>query len=200
MIPSKDAAYHALTWWRGLQPDPDAENPADRAGDRAALAHLRRCGAVSEAMLEPAALRLFQAVGADSPDDLPTVGLAAAVLARVREDRPGPSVARLVGPGSIETPETALLRPLRFRRLMEADGPDERLISFRRLVALAGGKLPVRDLAEALLHWSAPRRTRWVFEYWNTTPPAAAAPAATATTAPAPGAAAPARPGPPLPS
>lgn len=172
MIPAKDAGYRASAWWRALQPDPEAGNP----GNRAALARLRRCGAVSEAMLEPEALQLFRAVGAGDPADLPTVGLAAAVLARVREDRPGITVARLAGPGSIETPETALLKPLRFRRLMEADGPDERLVAFRRLVALAGGSLPVRDLAEALLHWSGPRRTRWVFEYWNTVPPAAAAP------------------------
>ena len=178
MISTKDASYHALTWWRALQPNPEAENPANRTGDRAALARLRRCGTVSEAMLEPETLRLFQAVGTDGATDLPNVALAAAILARVREDQPGTSVARVVGPGSIETPETALLKPLRFRRLMEADGLDERLVSFRRLVALAGGKLPVRDLAEALLHWSMPLRTRWVFEYWNTTPPAAASVAA----------------------
>jgi CRISPR system Cascade subunit CasB len=175
MIPWKDAGFRTLGWWRTLQPDPEANRP----GDRAALARLRRCGTVSEAMLETASLLLFQAVEATVANDLPAVALAAAVLAHVRDDRPGPSVARLIGPGSIETPETALLKPLRFRRLMEADGPDERLAAFRRLAALARGSLPVRDLAEALLDWSDRRRTRWVFEYWNTIPPAAAAPATT---------------------
>lgn len=173
MIPWKDAGFRALGWWRALQPAPEANRP----GDRAALARLRRCSTVSEAMLETSALLLFQAVEATVANDLPTVALAAAVLAHVRNDRLDTSVARLIGPGSIETPETALLKPLRFRRLMEAGSLDERLAAFRRLAALAGGSLPVRDLAEALLDWSDRRRTRWVFEYWNTIPPAAAAPA-----------------------
>lgn len=174
MIPGKDAGLHALTWWRALQPNPDANRP----GNRAALAKLRRCATVAQAMLEPSALLLFQAVKATAAGDLPAVGLAAAVLARVREDAPSPSVARLVGPGSIETPETALLKPLRFRRLMEADTLDERLAAFRRLVALAGGALPVRDLAEALLDWSDKRRQRWVYSYWNAMPPTPALDAA----------------------
>ena len=169
MIPHKDAAFLALGWWRALQPDPDKKRP----GDRGALARLRRCATAAEAMQDEATLLLFQAVKATAPADLPGVALAAAVLAHVREDRPGLSVARLVGPDSLEKPETALLKPLRFRRVMEAVGPDERLAAFRRLVALAGGAVPVRDLAAALLDWDEERRTRWIFDYWNTLPPAA---------------------------
>lgn len=176
MIPERQAAFDARSWWSALQPDPATKRP----GDRAALARLRRCSTVAEAMQEESALLLFRSVKATGPDDLPAVGLAAAVLAHVREDKPGLPVARLVGPGSIETPETALLKPLRFRRLMEADGPDERLAAFRRLVALAGGSLPVRDLAEALLHWSDQRRTRWIYDYWNVAPPALPSPSAPA--------------------
>ena len=173
MIPAKDAPYAVLRWWQSLQPDPNRTRPQDRAGDRAALARLRRCGTVAEAMQEEATLRLFQAVGATHPRDLEAVGLAAAVLAHVRADAPG-VVARLVGPDSLDKPETAALKPLRFRRLMEADGPEDRLAAFRRLVAIAGNTLPVRDLAAALLDWSDARRTRWVLEYWNAAPPAAA--------------------------
>ena len=181
MIPWKEAGFHALGWWRALQPDPGANRP----GDRAALARLRRCDTVTQAMQDEAALLLFRAVKATGPDDLPGVGLAAAVLAHVREDRSG-TVARLVGPDSLDKPETALLKPLRFRRVMEADGLDERLVAFRRLAAIAGGALPVRDLASALLDWDDRRRTRWVYDYWNAAPPAApsapiAAPAKDAT-------------------
>lgn len=178
MIPAKDAPYAALRWWQALQPDSSRPRPQDRAGDRAALARLRRCRTVAEAMQEKAALLLFQAVEATHSRDLETVGLAAAVLAHVRADKPG-AVARLVGPDSLEKPETALLKPLRFRRVMEADNSEDRLIVLRRLIALAGNALPVRDLAAALLDWTDARRTRWILEYWNAALPAAssAAPA-----------------------
>ncbi len=179
MIPAKNPGFLALGWWRALQPDPASKRP----GDRAALARLRRYGAMADAMQDEAALGLFRALKATAPDDLPSVGLAAAVLAHVREDRPG-TVARCIGPDSLDKPETALVKPLRFRRVMEADGPDERLLAFRRLAAIARGALPVQDLAAALLDWSDQRRTRWVFDYWNAQPPdAAASPAPSASPA-----------------
>jgi CRISPR system Cascade subunit CasB len=59
------------------------------------------------------------------------------------------------------------MKPLRFRRLMEAETPDERLTAFRRLVALAGGRVNVRNLAAALLAWNEDLRTRWIYDYWN---------------------------------
>lgn len=164
----------AGSWWRELQPD-----PADgRQGDRAALARLRRCATVAEAMQEVAAIQLFRRVGATGPGDLPSVALTAAVLAHVRTDAPG-TVARMVGPGTPEKPETAKLKPLRFRRLMEAVGTDERLVAFRRLVALADNTLPVADLALFLLNWTEDRRRRWVYDYWNAGAPSGVLAAAT---------------------
>jgi CRISPR system Cascade subunit CasB len=154
----------AVAWWRDLQPDP-ARN---YAGDRAALARLRRCATVAEAMQDPATISLFRRCGGSGPRDLPIVGLAAAVLAHVRnDDGDNPRIARRVGPNNIDKTETVLLKPLRFRRLMDADLPDERLTAFRRLAALAGAKLNVRDLAAALLNWNEQSQQRWVYDYWN---------------------------------
>jgi CRISPR system Cascade subunit CasB len=147
--------HAAASWWRDMQPD------------RAALARLRRCATIAEAMQEPAAMALFRRCGATGPGDLPAIGLAAAVLAHLRQDQPEKKVARQVGPEPPEKPETALLKPLRFRRLMEATTDDERLTAFRRLIALAGGALNLTDLADALLDWDEKRRQRWVFDYWN---------------------------------
>ena len=83
---------------------------------------------------------------------------------RIRTEQ---TVARQIGPNSPEKPETALLKPLRFRRLMEATSDDEHLTAFRRLVGLAGGALNLTDLADALLDWSEWRQRRWVYDYWN---------------------------------
>jgi CRISPR system Cascade subunit CasB len=165
----------ALVWWRALMPDPDRANPADRAGDRAALARLRRCGTVAEAMQEPASIALFRLCQAEQERDLVGIALAAAALAHLRGDRPEISVARQVGPESPDRPETALLKPLRFRRLLEASEPDECLIAFRRLLALAGGEANCRDLARALFDWpdrfrAEEAKRRWVFAYWNANP------------------------------
>ena len=162
------ARHAAASWWREMQPDAAKGRP----GDRAALARLRRCAMVAEAMLDPATISLFRRCGASGPNDLPVVGLAAGVLAHLRTDISGQRVARQIGPESPEKPETALLKPLRFRRLMEATSEDERLIAFRRLVALAGGALNVADLADALLDWSEWTQRRWVYDYWNAGQPA----------------------------
>ena len=54
---------------------------------------------------------------------------------------------------------------------MEAEGAEDRLMAFRRLVAIAGNTLPIRDLADALLlTWSEKRRREWILEYWNAAP------------------------------
>ena len=154
----------AVAWWCDLQRDPARNRP----GDRAALARLRRCATVAEAMQDPATIDLFRRGGGGSPKHLPDAGLTAAVLAHVREDDPdAPYIARRIGPDNTGDPGTALLKPLRFRRLLDADTPDERLTAFRRLVALCGGKLNLRDLARALLHWDEERQRRWVYDYWN---------------------------------
>lgn len=164
MTPAK-----AVPWWRRLQPDMPT-------GDRGALARLRRCATVSEAMTNETAFALFRAVEAEGASDLPKVALLAVVLAHVREDRPGASVARLLGPERPDAPETALMSPLRFSRLLAADTPDERLTAFRRMVVLAGGALPVADLCFSLLGWSEWRRRQWTYAYWDAGRPSGDAP------------------------
>jgi CRISPR system Cascade subunit CasB len=165
----------AVAWWRDLRPDPNRERLSERSGDRATLARLRRCATVAEAMQDPAAIALFRQCRGNGPQDLPAAGLAAAVLAHVRDDdRDNPSIARRVGPDHTDKTETALLKPLRFRRLMDADLPDERLAAFRRLAALTRGKLNVSDLTAALLSWNELRQQRWVYDYWNAGQPSAA--------------------------
>lgn len=149
-------------WWREMQPDTATGAP----GNRAAAARLRRCATITEAMLEPETMNLLRRLGGDSRD-LPKVALLAAVLAGVREDAPGTGVARALGPDDPDHPETAAMSPLRFRRLLEAEGEDERLVVLRRMTAMLGGALDVRDLATSVLRWTERRRIAWTYAYWN---------------------------------
>jgi CRISPR system Cascade subunit CasB len=159
-----EPAREAVRWWRGLQPyfPNDERNPQS---DRAALARLRRADLL-EAMQDPQTFALFAALGKRRPDELPNVALCAAVLAIVREDRPE-HPARTLGPPSSTATEQAAMKPLRFRRLIEADTPQARLEMLRRAAQLADRRLNIRELALACLDWSDARRQRWIFEYYN---------------------------------
>lgn len=166
-MPDNNGSEAAYRWWHRLQPytSEDKRNPT---GDRAALARLRRAD-LMDAMQDPETFALFRALGRKRPEDLPKVALCAAALAGVRrDDRPGREhPARTLGPPSIDAVEQAAMKPLRFRRLIEAETPDDRLIALRRAVQLADRRLNVRELALACLDWSQQRRQRWIFEYYN---------------------------------
>jgi len=165
----REDAAAAVKWWRRLQPYlmNGARNPT---GDRAALARLRRADLFA-AMEEPETLVLFHTLGRRSPDHLPSVALCAAVLSGVRAE-PGKRLprehpARSLGPASLDAVEAALMKPLRFRRLIEAESEEDRLIALRRAVQLADRRLNPFELAAACLDWSDERRRRWIFEYYN---------------------------------
>jgi CRISPR system Cascade subunit CasB len=160
-----EEARIAAQWWRGLQPN-FANGERNPSSDRAALARLRR-GDLLAAMQDPETFALFRALGRQRPNELLEVALCAAVLAGVREDRPEERPARTLGPPSTENIEHAAMKPLRFRRLIEAETAEERLLMLRRAVQLADRRLNVRELAGACLDWSEARRQRWIFEYYN---------------------------------
>lgn len=152
----------AAQWRRRLQPMRDGTpNPT---ADRAALARLRRADLL-DAMQEPATFALFRDLGAHHPDDLPLVAVCAGVLASVRDEQPE-HPARTLGPPSLDLVEQALMKPLRSRRLIAAEALQDRLMALRRAVAMAGGKMNVREIAAACLDWSEDRRRRWIFEYY----------------------------------
>lgn len=154
-----DIGRPVAEWWQAMQPsDEVGKQPR---GDRAGLARLRRCARVIEATFEPAVHRLCHRLDAGE-EELDRVALIAAVLAHVRKNNPAQKVARQIG---VSREGTALMSDLRFRRLLQADTPDEQLAGFRRLVALAGRELDVADLARSLRSWNEADRRRWVYAY-----------------------------------
>ncbi len=173
--PFDDQALAAKRWWEQLRPR--EVNGRSIPGDRAALARLRRASNVMEAASEPATGDLYRRLKFSDPTgDLPRAALIAAVLAHVKKD-PEKTIliARAIGSprGGEET--TALITPLRFKRLVSAREPDDLLVAFRRVVAILGGTANVADLARQLLSWTAEHhrdlaRTRFAFEYHGAGP------------------------------
>jgi len=155
----------AARWWRELQPDDQRPDPSQRAGNRAAVARLRRCTTAAQAAAIPAALDLARRVGITFGHHgrFETVLLTAIVLAHVREDDRGASAARQLG--GVGPDQRAAMSPLRFARLLNAETTEEKLIAFRRAVALLRGAVHVPNLALALLDWSEKTRIAWAFDY-----------------------------------
>ena len=182
--PFKEEAQQAWLWWSRLQPR-EAEGRMI-PGDRAAVARLKRAANIMEAAAEPATGDLYEKLGRANPDDvrrnfskeeatqdLPRAALLAAVLAHVRDDdRKNKSVAEAIGAPRGGEDTTALITPIRFKRLVAAREADDLLIAFRRVVAILGKTANVKDLAMQLLAWTDPddrtadiARTRFAFAY-----------------------------------
>ena len=111
-----DRAKAAMSWWDSLQPKPTQK------GDRAALSKLRRAMPL-EAMAQESTVRLFYRLGysAEERSRLPRVATLACVLAHVREHDQTVKFANAVGRKTVEDKDSALLKPLRFQRLLAAE-------------------------------------------------------------------------------
>ncbi|WGF90211.1 type I-E CRISPR-associated protein Cse2/CasB [Marinivivus vitaminiproducens] len=164
----------ALAWWQGLQPGEVSGEGKRRPGDSAALARLRRAGTPAEALAEEATLALFTRLGFGSDEGdrrLMRVATVAAVLAHVREhrvmnDRRRNTAIGMIGRTSLEDADSAILKPLRFKRLLAARTDEDLMRVMRRLVLLAERKTNVADLATSILYWGERVRVRWAFDYY----------------------------------
>jgi CRISPR system Cascade subunit CasB len=165
----------AADWWASLQ-DQRGGKPNPLA-DRAARARLRHADK-DKALTDPAFFdlhhRLLQAGCVNNFNFNPSLRLAL-VLVHVREDEQptggAPSwrgFGRAIGAPGFGESDKAPLKPLRFRRLLQAKGDDidEITRQFRRAVDLAGGKVNVRDLAKILFYWNDETRARLAFDYF----------------------------------
>ncbi len=169
------AADIAAQWWWTMQ-DRLRDGRPNPLADRAARARLRHADKDS-ALVDPAFFKLhgelIKAGFADSHDFARTLRIAL-VLVHVREDeekgdkprRRG--FGRAIGAPGFGESDKAALKPLRFRRLLQAKGEDtdEIVRQFRRAVDLAGGKVNVRDLAKILYYWNDKTRARLAFDYF----------------------------------
>ncbi|HMB10446.1 type I-E CRISPR-associated protein Cse2/CasB [Saliniramus sp.] len=162
-----DVGTMARRWWRSLQPDAQSRRP----GERAALSRLRRASPLEAAMQE-ATFRLFRDLRKVSPGlsqrDLPRVATLAILLAHIRADDARTPFARAIGRTDFNDGESAALKPLRFERLVAADGEDEIARAFRRAIAILGGTVNVVDLARTVFYFDREEmRRNLAFAYYG---------------------------------
>lgn len=153
------------TWWH------TRIGARDSSTARALAARLNR-GEGVDVLAERAVFELGRSLGLlEKPERLvPLVR----VLAAVREDRGGP-LARRLGQG-----EQPALSPLRFQRLLRAEG-EELTSLLRRALPMVARACDVGALGADLLDWSDRTRARWAFAYFGATPPASLTPETPAT-------------------
>jgi len=145
----------ALGWWRaniGMRDQPAA---------RALSARLRRA-TLAAILCEPKVHEVAQDLRMGRADAGRLARLVS-LLAEVREHEGTPLARRLGGTEPV-------LSPLRFQRLMRAEG-EELTAQLRRAIVMAERQCNVAALAEDLLHWNEGTRTRWCFHYFGANAP-----------------------------
>lgn len=145
-------------WWAQI-------GNRDSSAARARAARLNRADAVA-VLAERAVCDLARDIGLlDRPETLvPLVQ----VLAAVRTDGGGPLPRRL-GQG-----DTPALSPLRFERLLRAEGAELATL-VRRALPMVDRSCDAGALGADLIHWGDETRAAWAFRYHGANPPARAA-------------------------
>jgi len=148
-----------LDWWNKLE---------DYRGDRAAL---RRAARIDQVFFNPAFHRLWRGLKDTPWRREERVALIAALAARVREHNPRNSFAAQLGTAS-RGREKATLSGLRFRRLLQAQEPNELLQGCSRAIAMCGNSVNLLSLAQSVYWWSDRDRKNWAFDYYDANPSA----------------------------
>lgn len=174
-------------WWRRLE-DREVEEQGGRRvipGHRGERAELTRCGTPQEARMCAGYQRLrlalieaelFNCRAMESDDH--RLAVVAAVLSHVREDVAAePARASQTGDMALalalpaEGNDKPRMSGLRFRRLIQAEAPDEVLRLMVRAVRLNQGRASVISLARDLLDWASGERDyvriAWATRYYE---------------------------------
>lgn len=172
----------AADWWRDLQ-DLTPSGARNPKADRAARARLRRA-TPQTAFTDEAVQVLYRRLWGHGFRKwrMDATIRVALVLAQLRADETEWVRGHLrlfgeaIGRAAIGDPDSAPLKPLRFRRLLQADEEEDIIRQFRRALDIAGNKANVEDLARLLLGWAAEGwkdeiRAGLAFAYFGAEPP-----------------------------
>jgi CRISPR system Cascade subunit CasB len=167
MMFTKENAYGKVLyeWWLNLQEKPK-ENQEKRRGDRAGRAALRRCATVTQVVLTPTYLRLFQrlqqAGWSGSPEQEDRLAVVVGLLAHVKDEDEQPLAKTMSA--HVEGDQPAVSE-LRFLRLLESPDLDALFTGLRRILPLMKHKANLFDLTNDLLLWGDKVKKKWAYAY-----------------------------------
>lgn len=163
-------AAAARIWWQRL--NGLGEKGRADTGGRARLRRLTPETALAEDSTIDLLRRLRRAraeAGLIPNDDI-DCALAirlALVLSHVRADS-GTRFGRAIGRTSYSDPQTAVLKPIRFRRLLEAETEEDMISGIRRALQMTGCEVNVIDLARHLLTFGSDlQKRRLILDYYD---------------------------------
>jgi len=149
--------YQAIVaWWRELD---------SRRGERAIL---RRCRNLTEVAFSPSYHHLRLTISRLGSVNDERLALIAAILAHVKADIEGGSIAEQMATG--KTDGTTRVSGLRFRRLLKVKEQDELFRAMIRMIALLGSGCNLQSLVQSLYFWNDEMRKRWAFDYYSKSP------------------------------
>jgi len=86
---------------------------------------------------------------------------------RVKVDSAGSSIAEQMATPKDGSKDNAKVSGLRFRRLLKVKDQEDLFISMSRIIALLGGAVNLRSLAQSVYFWNDRTRKQWAFEYYS---------------------------------
>lgn len=164
--PDTEAMKLFQDWWEELK---------DRRGDRAGL---RRARSTLEVVLQPAFVELLRSLekqqGTRINNDwqIQRLALIAGVLSGMEQETSDSMAQLMAKPRS--GGDMPCVSPLRFRRLLVIQDPEELLISWKRTLRLLDNKANISDLVYRLFWWNDRTRREMALEYYRHAPAAAA--------------------------
>lgn len=140
--------------------------------DRGGRAELRRCAQPAQVVFVPAFHRLLARLAdAGVEAEIDRLAAVAGLAAGVKTHAAGGLAIQLAGGANADEP---VISPLRFRRLLDTDDPDESYTLLRRFVAQLGGACDLSSLARAAYDWPYDPELRrdWALGYYAHIPAA----------------------------
>lgn len=172
---NRDDFQKAFTkWWSGLSGQPEDGSGEERGPDRGSRAELRRAkSALQVCMTEAFGVGFLGALQSKgirpSSEEIEALAKLAGLAAHVKMFRENASMGSIMARPRRDGSRAAV-SPIRFRKFLTIDDPDELYIALVRVLRMTDQHAHLASLARACFSWNNETRRWWALEYYNALP------------------------------